>query len=62
MIVDYIEFHKARFGVEPICTVLFEHGCPLAPCTYYERRRQPVTATELEDAYHQALAGGVRGR
>ena len=51
MIVDYIESHRDRFGVEPICTVLSEHGCLIAPSTYYERRRQPVTEAELEDAY-----------
>jgi putative transposase len=27
-----------RWGVEPICTVLSEHGCPIAPSTYYEAR------------------------
>jgi putative transposase len=35
-----------RWGVEPICTVLSEHGCPIAPSTYYDarthgRRRSP---------------------
>src|SRR5665811_1844715 len=24
-----------RWGVEPICTVLTEHGLPIAPSTYY---------------------------
>jgi hypothetical protein len=28
-----------RWGVEPICTVLSEHGCPIAPSTYYDARR-----------------------
>ena len=51
MIVDYIESHRDRFGVEPICAVLSEHGVTIAPSTYYERRRQPVTEAELEDAY-----------
>ncbi|MCB1797001.1 MAG: IS3 family transposase, partial [Candidatus Competibacteraceae bacterium] len=51
MIVDYIETYKSRFGVEPICTVLSEHGVSIAPSTYYERHRQPVTAAELEEAY-----------
>jgi Integrase core domain/HTH-like domain len=51
VIVDYIESHRDRFGVEPICTVLSEHGCSIAPSTYYERRAQPVTDAELEDAY-----------
>ena len=51
MIVDYIDSHRSRFGVEPICAVLSEHGLPIAPSTYYERRHPPVTDAELEDAY-----------
>jgi transposase InsO family protein len=31
--------------------VLSEHGCTIAPSTYYERRCQPVTDAELEDAH-----------
>jgi putative transposase len=27
-----------RWGVEPICTVLSEHGCKIAPSTYYDAR------------------------
>jgi len=27
-----------RWGVEPICRVLSEHGCPIAPSTYYDTR------------------------
>ncbi len=27
-----------RWGVEPICTVLSEHGCRIAPSTYYDAR------------------------
>ena len=26
----------AAFGVEPICRVLTEHGCTIAPSTYYD--------------------------
>ena len=51
MIVDYIDSYRGRFGVEPICAVLSEHGVSIAPSTYYERRREPVTASELEEAY-----------
>ena len=29
--VGFIDDHRARFGVEPICTVL-----PIAPSVYYE--------------------------
>ena len=37
--VRYIDAHRDRFGVEPICAVL-----PIAPSTYYEqkaREREP---------------------
>ena len=43
MIVDFIREHAdhredggLRWGVEPICAVLSEHGLPIAPSTYYE--------------------------
>jgi putative transposase len=34
--VRFISEHKTRFGVEPICRVLSEHGLPIAPSTYYD--------------------------
>ena len=33
--VDYIDQHRSRFGVEPICSVL-----PIAPSTYFEHKRK----------------------
>lgn len=39
MMMGYIDAHKGRFGVEPICAAL-----PIAPSTYYEhkaRQRDP---------------------
>ena len=43
MIVDFIRGHRdhredggLRWGVEPICAVLSQHGLPIAPSTYYE--------------------------
>lgn len=51
MIVAYIDEHKARFGIEPICAVLTEHGLQIAPSTYHQRRAHPVTAADLADAY-----------
>ena len=43
MIVDFIREHAdhrddggLRWGVEPICRVLSEHGLQVAPSTYYE--------------------------
>ena len=39
-----------RWGVEPICTVLTEHGLPIAPSTYYAHVNRPATAREHRDA------------
>ena len=52
MIVDYIDAHKGRFGVAPICRVLTEHGVQIAPSTYYARTQAgPVSVTRLAEAY-----------
>lgn len=52
MIVDYIDAHKDRFGVAPICRVLTEHGVQIAPSTYYARTHAgPVSATQIAEAY-----------
>jgi putative transposase len=40
--VRFVAEHKdrtdggKRWGVESICAVLTEHGCPIAPSTYYD--------------------------
>lgn len=41
-----------RWGVEPICAVLSEHGWPIAPSTYYEARARAAKpcARVLRDA------------
>jgi hypothetical protein len=51
VIVAYIDAHKDRFGVDPICRVLTKHGMAIAPSTYYAHRSAPVSAAELADAY-----------
>jgi putative transposase len=38
-----------RWGVEPICRVLTEHGCPTAPSTYYDALARTPSARELRD-------------
>jgi len=40
-----------RWGVEPICRVLSEHGVPIAPSTYYDaiKARRRVTPAELRE-------------
>lgn len=51
MIVDYIDKHRDRFGVEPICTVLSEHGITIAPSTYWAKHSHPVSDAEWDDAH-----------
>ena len=46
----FIDAHKERFGVEPICRVLTEHGCKIAPSTYYAARVRPPSARAVRDA------------
>lgn len=38
------------WGVDPICSVLSEHGLPIAPSTYYERRSRGPSSRMLRDA------------
>lgn len=49
MIVAFIDNHKARWGIEPICTVLTEHGCPIAPSTYYAAKKRQPSLRALRD-------------
>ncbi len=39
-----------RWGVEPICTVLTEHGLPVAPSTYYEHVAKAPAGHDYRDA------------
>ena len=41
----YIEAHRTRYGVEPICQVL-----AVAPSSYYAGRSRPPSARTLRDA------------
>ncbi len=41
----YIEAHRKRYGVEPICELL-----PIAPSTYYDARKRLPSARALRDA------------
>ncbi|NEA87472.1 IS3 family transposase, partial [Streptomyces sp. SID14436] len=40
-LVAFIDEHKGRFGgVEPICRVLTDHDCKIAPSTYYAHHKR----------------------
>ena len=65
----FIHENKARFGVEPICRVLTEHECKIAPQTYYSAIRRGPSARDLRDVnvlvqirrVHTAARGGLYG-
>jgi putative transposase len=48
-VISFIDEHKARFGVEPICTELSKHGCGIAPSTYYAAKTRMPSARARRD-------------
>ena len=50
MVTAFIDDHRDRFGVEPICRVLTGHGCKIAPSTYYAAKSRPLSARAQRDA------------
>jgi putative transposase len=52
--IAYIDEHRDRFGVEPICRVL-----PIAPSTYHDARRRPRSARRRRDQELKAEIGRV---
>jgi putative transposase len=65
--VRFISEHKARsggpgglrWGVESICGVLTEQGCPIAPSTYYDVLRRPPSARAARDEQLKAAIARV---
>ena len=61
----FIDEHKARaegglrWGVEPICAVLSEHGCPIAPSTCYDAKGRPPSAQAVRDEQLKAAIARV---
>lgn len=55
MIARFVHEHKdawtagLRWGVDPICRVLSEHGLPIAPSTYYEQMTRRPSRREVSD-------------
>jgi putative transposase len=50
VVAAFIDEYRDRFGVEPICRVLTEHGCKIAPSTYYAHKSRPPSARAVRDA------------
>ncbi len=49
LIVEFIDGHRKKYGVESICVQLAELGCKFAPSSYYEARSRPPAARTLRD-------------
>lgn len=47
--IEFIDQFKERFGVEPICAVLREQGCGIAPSTFYAAKTRPLSARAVRD-------------
>ena len=48
--IVFINDHRERFGVEPICRVLTEHGCKIAPSTFYAAKNRQPSPRAVRDA------------
>ena len=46
----FIDTHRGRFGVEPICEVLREHGVGIAPNTYHVAKKRAPSRRSVRDA------------
>ena len=47
--VAFIDSVRERFGVEPVCHVLSQFVCKIAPGTYYAAKKRPPSARQLRD-------------
>ena len=58
MICAFIDAHRDRFGVVPICRALAGQGIAIAPRTYWARRSRPPSPRAVRDAaLTESLAG-----
>ena len=48
-VIEFIDAHRHRFGVEPICRVLREHGLPIAPSSCYAQHHHQPCGRALRD-------------
>lgn len=48
--MGFVDQHRDRFGVEPICRALKGAGVKIAPSTYYSAKTRPPSVRALRDA------------
>jgi putative transposase len=49
VVIAFVDDHRDRFGVEPICRVLTEHGVKIAPNSYYAHKKRARSARSVRD-------------
>lgn len=59
MICQFIDAHRDRFGVVPICRALSQHGAPIAPRTYWARKSRPPSKRAARDAALTEILAGI---
>jgi putative transposase len=57
VVIEFLDAYKERFGVEPICAVLREQCCGIAPSTYYAARSRPPSKRATRD---ELVLGHIR--
>ncbi|HZK51500.1 MAG TPA: IS3 family transposase [Actinomycetota bacterium] len=62
VLVDYIDQHREKFGVEPICEVLTQAGTKIAPSTYHAAKARAPSARTISDATTTALIEQVHSQ
>ncbi len=61
VLVDYIDQHRGKFGVEPICTVLRKAGMQIAPSSYYAAKARQPSARAVADGQRLEVIRRVHG-
>jgi putative transposase len=59
IVVAFIDSVKERFGVEPVCRVLSQLVCKIAPSTYYAAKSRPPSARDLRDEKIKEVLLGI---
>ena len=60
MTCAFIDQHRHRFGVVPICRALSAHGIKIAPRTYWARKSRPPSRRAVSDAGLTARLRAIR--
>jgi putative transposase len=59
LICAFIDAHRDRFGVVPICRALSGQGIAIAPRTYWARRSRPPSPRAVRDAALTEMLAGI---